>query len=94
MMEASDDLREQAIKSLKAKRDFKSHLATYLGVNIFLVFIWAISGATDEFFWPIFPIVGWGLFGVLPHWWSVYRGDGITEDKIRREMDRIGGNGN
>lgn len=91
-MEASDDdLRTQAINSLKAKRDFRSHLATYAGVNVFLIFIWAVTGGTDEFFWPIFPIVGWGVFGLLPHYWSVYRGDGITEDKIQQEMNRMGG---
>ena len=91
-MEASgDDLRDQAIKNLKAKRDFMSHLATFAGVNVFLILIWAVTGGTDEFFWPIFPIIGWGVFGILPHYWSVYRGDGITEDKIQQEMSRMGG---
>ena len=88
--EESDALREAAIQNLKAKRDFWSHFATFAGVNVFLILIWAVTGGTDEFFWPIFPLIGWGVFGILPHYWSVYRGDGITEDKIQREMDRLG----
>ncbi|MCB0831344.1 MAG: 2TM domain-containing protein [Solirubrobacterales bacterium] len=90
-MEASDpnkDLRDEAVKSLNAKHDFMIHLATFGGVSIFLVLIWALSG-TDNFFWPIFPIVGWGIFGLIPHWWSVYRSKGLTEDKIQAEMEKI-----
>jgi hypothetical protein len=90
-MEASDpdsNLRNQAVKSLNAKRDFMAHLATFVGVSILMILIWALTG-TDNFFWPIFPIAGWGIFGVIPHWWSVYKARGITEDKIQAEMERI-----
>lgn len=91
-MESSgpNDLRQQAVKSLNAKRDFKSHLATFVGVSILLIVIWALTG-TDNFFWPVFPIVAWGVFGVLPHWWTVYRSRGITENQIQEEMKRISG---
>lgn len=91
--DSGDDLRQQAIKSLNAKRDFMSHLATFVGVSILLVVIWALTGGTDNFFWPVFPIVGWGVFGVIPHWWSVYKSKGITEDQIQAEMNKIGGQG-
>ena len=84
----SDELRERAVKSLNAKRDFMSHLAAFVGVSILLILIWALSG-TDEFFWPIFPIAGWGILGVIPHWWSVYRARGISEDRIQAEMEKI-----
>ncbi|MCB0860853.1 MAG: 2TM domain-containing protein [Solirubrobacterales bacterium] len=90
-MEASDpnsNLRDQAVKSLNAKHDFMTHLATYAGVSVLLVLIWLLTG-TDNFFWPIFPIAGWGIFGVIPHWWSVYRSKGLTEDKIQAEMEKI-----
>ncbi len=86
--EPSSDLRDQAVKSLKAKREFLGHLATFIGVSIIMILIWALTG-TDNFFWPIFPIAGWGIFGVLPHWWSTYKAKGITEDKIQAEMEKI-----
>jgi len=38
-------------------------LAPYLTVNLFLVAIWAVAGA--GYFWPIWPILGWGLATVM-----------------------------
>ena len=82
-------LRERAIKRLKKRRDFAGHLIVYALVNTFLVAIWAMTGS-HGFFWPIFPIVGWGI-GVIMNAWDVYRGDEFAEDRVRREMDRLKG---
>ena len=56
-------------------------------VNTFLVVIWAV---TDDhgFFWPVFPIVGWGI-GVVMNAWDVFRPEEPDERRIRREMDRL-----
>jgi class 3 adenylate cyclase len=35
------------------------HLTTYILVNLMLIGIWAASGA--GYFWPIWPILGWGI---------------------------------
>src|SRR4051795_922297 len=35
------------------------HLTTYLVVNLLLIGIWAASGG--GYFWPIWPILGWGI---------------------------------
>jgi len=80
-----DDRREAAIKRAKAKRDFKNHVAVYLIVNTLLVVIWAVSGG--GYFWPIWVIGGWGV-GLALNGWSVYFERPITEDDIRREMER------
>jgi class 3 adenylate cyclase len=45
-------------------QSFKTHLTLYLLVNVFLIGIWAASGGGN--FWPIWPILGWGL-GVAAH---------------------------
>ena len=37
----------------------RAHAATYVLVNLFLVGVWAATGA--HYFWPIWPIMGWGL---------------------------------
>jgi class 3 adenylate cyclase len=37
----------------------RTHLTTYLLVNLMLIGIWAASGA--GYFWPIWPILGWGI---------------------------------
>jgi 2TM domain len=84
------DLRGQAVERLKKKRDFRAHLLMYFLVNAFLVVIWAVSNDGNEFFWPIFVIVGWGI-GVVANAWDVYGRKPITEDEIRREQDRLRG---
>jgi hypothetical protein len=83
-----DELREQAVARLKKKRDFRSHLFIYAMVNTMLVVIWAVTGS--GFFWPIFPILGWG-FGVAANAWDVYGRRPISEDEIRREAERLRG---
>lgn len=82
--EDNDDRREAAIKRLKAKRDFRTHVVVYLLVNALLVGIWAVNGG--GYFWPGWPILGWGI-GLALNGWSVYFEKPITEDEIRREMD-------
>jgi hypothetical protein len=82
-------LRQKAIKQLKRRRDFRGHLLVYVLVNAFLVAVWALTNP-DGFFWPVFPIVGWGI-GVVMNAWDVYRGDEFSEAQIRREMERFQG---
>jgi hypothetical protein len=83
------DAREEAIKRIKAKRDFQLHLVVFVLVNALVWIIWAATGA--GFPWPIFVTLGWGV-GIVANWWTVYGAGGrpITEDEIRREM---GGDG-
>jgi len=64
------DLRERAIASLKKKREFGEHLLAYVLVNVFLVAIWAVT-SDGTLFWPILPILGWGI-GLVFHAWDVY----------------------
>jgi hypothetical protein len=86
-----DPLRERAIKRLKKRRDFFGHLLVYTLVTSFLVVIWAVTNH-HTFFWPIFPMVGWGI-GVVMNAWDVYRSEDFDEENIRREMDRLKGQG-
>jgi 2TM domain len=83
-----DVLREQAINRIKKKRDFATHVVVYVLVNSFLVVIWAVT--SGDFFWPIFPIAGWGI-GLAANAWDVYGRRPISEVEIRREMERLRG---
>ncbi len=78
--------RDRAVTQLRKRRDFHGHVLVYVLVNAFLVVIWAITGPRG-FFWPVFPIVGWGI-GVVMNAWDVYWRQGISEDEIQREMKR------
>jgi len=82
-MDDRDDRREAALKRVKAKRDFRTHVATYVIVNAMLVGVWALSGA--GYFWPIWVIAAWGV-GLALNAWAVYFEKPISEDEIRREM--------
>jgi 2TM domain-containing protein len=81
-----EELRAAAVRSVKEKQDFRGHLVAYLLVNALLVGIWAVTGA--DFFWPIFPILGWGI-GIAFHAWDVYGRRPVSEDRIREEMERL-----
>jgi 2TM domain len=86
--DTEQQLRERAVERLKKKRDFTTHVFIYVAVNAFLVAIWAVTGA--GYFWPIFPILGWGI-AVIANAWDVYGRKPISEDAIRREADRLRG---
>jgi hypothetical protein len=80
-------LRERAIKRLKKKHEFYGHLLVYGLVNGFIVVIWALTNG-DGFFWPVFPMVGWGI-GVVMNAWDIYFNDELDETLIRSEMQRL-----
>jgi hypothetical protein len=80
-------LRQRALKSLKAKRDFKVHITSYLVVNGFLVALWAVTGR--GYFWPIWPMLGWGI-GLAFHALSLRWNDAEpTQAQIDAEAERI-----
>jgi fatty acid desaturase len=80
----TDEQRQQAIRRIQAKRGFWAHFAIYLAVIALLVVIWAVTSRT--YFWPVWPMLGWGI-GVVAHGVSVYvRPTEISEERIEREM--------
>ena len=60
----------------KKRAAFKSGLATYLLVNLFLIGVWYYSNGQHSYFWPIWPILGWGL-GVAIQYFEAYHGSKI-----------------
>lgn len=86
--EQSDGLRDQAIERLKKKAEFRAHLVAYVTINAALVVIWALT--SRAFFWPVFPMLGWGI-GLFFHAWDTYRRPDLSEDRITREMGRLAG---
>ncbi|HEY7050414.1 MAG TPA: 2TM domain-containing protein [Jatrophihabitantaceae bacterium] len=82
----ADVLRERAVKRLKKRRDLYTHLLVFTLVNAFIVAIWAVTG--QGFFWPIFPMVGWGI-GLAMNAWDVFRDEDFDEEQIQREIRRI-----
>jgi len=84
-MDDHQDRREAAVKRVKARRDFKTHVAAYVIVNLFLIGIWALGDR--GFFWPIWVMLAWGI-GLAFNAWDVYFRKPISEEEIQREMER------
>lgn len=85
--QTDDSLRLEAVAVLSKKREFHKHVAVYLLMNAALVTIWFITNS-DGFFWPVFPIVFWGI-GVVMHGWDAYADDDLSERRIAREIQRL-----
>lgn len=86
MTTLTDEQRRQAIGRIQAKRSFSWHVVVFVLVNIGFVAIWFFSG--QGYYWPIWPMLGWGI-GLIAHGLAVYGGmRPITEEQIQREIDK------
>ena len=86
-LRSDESLRQRAIKRLKKRRDFAAHLLVFVLVNTFVVVIWFMTDP-HGFFWPVFPIAGWGI-GVVMNAYDVFHDDEFDEDRIQREIQRL-----
>jgi 2TM domain len=80
-----EELRQRAVKRLEDKRELVTNTVAYVSVNAALVVIWWVTGAS--FFWPVFPILGWGI-GLALHAWTVLW-PAAGERQIQAEMQRL-----
>lgn len=90
-----DELRNQAIASLKRKRRLTENLVGYITINGALWLIWALTDRSMDgsMPWPAWVSAVWGFFLAMDAWkafgsWprGLYRP--ITEADIAREMER------
>jgi hypothetical protein len=59
----------------KKRASFKWSLAAYVIVNAFLTGIWFLSDG-DSAFWPIWPILGWGI-AIVFQYFDAYHGNNV-----------------
>lgn len=79
-------IRDRALERIEKKQEFHAHLLSYVLVNAMLIGIWAVTGA--GFFWPVFPLLGWGI-GIGFHAWDTYRLGEPSEQQIQREIEHL-----
>ena len=54
--------KNDALWQLAKKRTaFKISATSYVIINCFLVILWFFTSGPKSYFWPIWPIIGWGL---------------------------------
>jgi 2TM domain len=88
---ADELFRREALRQLKKKQGFRTHLIAYVLVNGFLWVVWGViyAAASGPWFpWPVFPLFGWGI-GLALHAWDVYGRKPFTEEAIDREVARL-----
>jgi hypothetical protein len=94
------EIRRRVEKRLKERQEFTIHLIAYLGVNLFLWFLWFViprlmiglglggeALAAAGFPWPLLAMGGWGV-GLLIHAVDVYQKSGASEARREREIQR------
>ena len=75
--------KERAQEHIDELRGFYSHLASYVGVNLFLFAI-NITTSPGEW-WFIYPLGGWGI-GLFCHAVSVFYNDAEWEERKMQEL--------
>lgn len=70
----------------KKRASFKWSLFSYLIVNTFLVGVWYFTTGNNSYFWPIWPILGWGL-GVALHYFEAYHGNNVFS--VQKEYEKL-----
>lgn len=86
MTEHGHDLREEAYRHVRTRRDFVPHAIAYVLANILVWTIWAF---TDTGFpWPLFVTFGWGI-GIAAHAWDAFARRPITQADVDRELARM-----
>lgn len=80
---------EQLWQLAKARVAFRWSLASYFLVNAFLVGVWFVSSGPYSYFWPIWPMMGWGI-GIAFQYFHAYHGNRFNNtqaeyDKLKRQ---------
>lgn len=72
-------------KIARKRASFQRNVASYLAVNGFLMAVWFFTSGVRSYFWPIWPILGWGL-GLAFQYYEAYVGDrdGLAEKEYQR----------
>ena len=85
----NEQTKDEALWGLARRRAaFKRSLITYIVVNIFLVAVWYFTSGSESYFWPIWPVLGWGL-GVAMQYAGAYHGNKIFTAEAEYEKLKL-----
>ncbi len=82
MME-QNGFRAGTIKRVWMKRAFQLHAISFVAGSLLMLLIWSSAGG--GYFWPVWPITGWGA-GLIIQAWVTFGSWRISEAAIQREM--------
>ena len=71
----------------KERVGFKMSVLSYVFVNLFLIGVWYFGSKENlDYFWPIWPILGWGL-GLVFQYLKAYQGNRIND--VENEYQKL-----
>ena len=90
-MTDNQDLRDEALESLKRKKGFRQYVVVYVLVNAGLIIAWAMSDPRPGF-WPGWPLFGMSIALVVTGWNAYGSGSRpITDKQVDEEIRRLKG---
>lgn len=81
---STPEAREAALERIKARRGFNQFIVTTLAMNVFLLAIWALTGA--GFFWPGFVMAG-SVIAIVTRW-AALRNGSVSDAEVEAEIAR------
>jgi len=89
-MDTQQQKDERLWELAKKRAGFKRHVASYFFTNAFLVAIWFFTSGPRSYFWPMWPMLGWGL-GLAFNYFEAYNGNKLFTaeeeyEKLKREQ--------
>ena len=86
-----EELMQTARRRVAMKKAFQIHLMVYISVNLFLVAVFFITSRNNwqNYFWPMWPMMGWGL-GLAIHGAVVYSNVFASgNDQVMKEYQKL-----
>jgi len=77
---------EEIWQTAKARVAFKWSLASYIIVNSFLIGVWYFTSGNMRYFWPIWPILGWGI-GITFQYINAYQSNKFNS--VENEYNKL-----
>lgn len=89
----ADDVRrdDELWQTAKRRVGFKYSLLSYVIVNAFLIGVWYFTVGPHHYFWPIWPLIGWGV-GLLFQYLGAYHSSNVFS--AEKEYEKLKGKKN
>ena len=81
------EMKDQMLwKMAKKRAGFKWSFLMYVLVNLMLIGIWYFTSGEESYFWPIWPMLGWGL-GITIQYFEAYHGNQFFS--VQNEYEKL-----
>jgi len=84
---ATGDIKDSELWQIaKIRAGFKISAFSYVAVNCMLIAIWYLTSGPASYFWPVWPILGWGI-GLALQYFHAYHGNNLFS--VTREYEKL-----